>query len=85
MQRPRKSGLRWGRWPQPALRAWRGVVRLCHAPLLASWCERVRPTADNHHLAVELEAPGRPLLVRNIGQELREDEVVVLQRRAAGG
>lgn len=41
----------------------------------------------NHgiHPAVELEAPGRPLLVRNIGQELREDEVVVLQRRAAGG
>lgn len=35
--------------------------------------------------AVELEAPGRPLLVRNIGQELRGEEVAALQRRAAGG
>ncbi|KAI7842146.1 hypothetical protein COHA_004170 [Chlorella ohadii] len=36
-------------------------------------------------IEVELAGPGQPLLVRNIGQEMREDEVAALQRRAGGG
>ncbi|PRW59034.1 recQ-mediated genome instability 1 [Chlorella sorokiniana] len=35
-------------------------------------------------IEVELEAPRQPLVVRNIGQELREDDVAALQRRTAG-
>ncbi len=51
-------------------------------------CQKCKvPTAAARRMchAVEMTAPGQPLVVRNIGQEMREDEVVALQRRAACG
>lgn len=53
----------------------RAACHECKVPTAAA--RRMRP-------AVELAGPGQPLVVRNIGQEMREDEVAALQRRAVG-